>query len=103
MKSGTMRTCGGITIPATIMKNRKLRPRKAIREKPKAARLASSTTINVMMDDVSKLLKYQRSMFPAERISQKDYRVKPEGGIQVTGTVVVSASSLSAVSTTHAM
>ena len=55
-----------------------------------------------MIDDVRKLLKYQRSMLPPASISPKDSRVKPEGGIQVTGTVVVSLSVLSAVSTAHA-
>ena len=85
-----------------ITKKKNLRPRKATREKPKAARLASKTTATVMIEDVRKLLKYQRSMLPPASISPKDSRVKPDGGIQVTGTVVVSFSTLSAVSTAHA-
>ena len=79
-----------------------LRPRKGTREIPKAARLASTTTITVMADDVRALLKYQRSMFPALSTSTKDSRVNPDGGIQLIGITVVSASVLSAVSTAQA-
>src|SRR5918997_6527997 len=90
-------------MPATIAKKRKFLPGKVIREKPNAARLARRTTRTVIIEDVRKLLKNQRSMFPAESTCQKDSMVKPEGGIQVIGTVVVSGSVFSAVSTTQAM
>ena len=69
---------------------------------PKAARLARSTTITVMADEVRALLKYQRRRFPALSTSTKDSKVNPDAGIQLTGIAVVSVSVLSAVSTAHA-
>ena len=96
-----MRIWPGTMIPARISPKITLRPRKRVRENPKAARLARSTVIAVIASDVRALLKYQRGRLPALSTARKASIVTVEA-IHSTGTSVVSASGFSAVATAQA-
>src|SRR2546423_15600794 len=84
-------------IPARIIQKRIPRPRKAIREKAKAARLARITTRRLIAAEVRVLLKYQRGRLLVPRVVINASRVKCEAN-QDTGMAVVSLSGFSAVS-----
>src|SRR5579884_381110 len=86
--------------PAIIIQKRIFLPRKGIREKEKAARLASITVTRLITIEVSSLLKYQRARLLVASVVAKACKVKCEA-VQETGIAVVSPSGLSAVSSAH--
>src|SRR4051794_25202622 len=98
--SGTTSSCGGTRMPAIISRKSGVRKGKRSCEKAYAAMLAVSTVSTVTIVEVMKLLMYHWMMSPASSTCRNELSDGFEVH-QVTGTFVVSASGLSAVSMAH--